>query len=44
LPASLLFGWLYQAYGAAAAFALGAALALLAGLMLLGARDRCALR
>ena len=38
LPASLLFGWLYQAFGALAAFGAGAALALLAGLMLLGVR------
>lgn len=38
LPASLLFGWLYQAHGALAAFGVGAALALLAGLMLLGVR------
>lgn len=35
-PASILFGALYQAYGALAAFGAGASLALLAGLMLLG--------
>ncbi|MBI4545693.1 MAG: MFS transporter [Gemmatimonadetes bacterium] len=34
LPASLIFGLLWQAYGAAAAFLLGAALALLAALLL----------
>jgi len=38
LPASLLFGWLYQAFGALAAFGTGAALAVLAGVMLLGVR------
>jgi MFS family permease len=37
-PASLLFGGLYQAFGALAAFGTGAALALLAGLMLLSVR------
>jgi MFS family permease len=40
LPASLLFGWLYQACGALAAFGAGAALALLAGLMMLGVRTK----
>jgi MFS family permease len=40
LPASLLFGWLYQAWGALAAFGTGAALALLAGLMMLAVRSR----
>jgi len=38
LPASLLFGWLYQTFGALTAFGVGAALAILAGLMLLGVR------
>jgi MFS family permease len=38
LPASLLFGWLYQRFGALAAFGTGAALAMLAGVMLLGVR------
>jgi MFS family permease len=37
-PASLLFGGLYQAFGAMVAFGIGAALALLAGIMLLGVR------
>jgi MFS family permease len=36
LPASLIFGAIYQGYGALAAFGFGAALALLAGLMLMG--------
>ncbi len=36
LPASLLFGGLYQAFGALVAFGVGAGLALLAGVMLLG--------
>ncbi len=36
LPASLLFGGLYQAFGALTAFGVGAALAMLAGVMLLG--------
>jgi len=35
LPASLLFGWLYQTLGALAAFGAGGLLALLAGLILL---------
>jgi len=35
LPASLLFGWLWSGYGVAFAFSVGAALALLAALMLL---------
>ena len=43
LPASLLFGWLYQAFGALAAFGTGAALALLAGLMVLSIRTERAL-
>ncbi|MHB8902999.1 MAG: MFS transporter [Thermoguttaceae bacterium] len=38
LPASLLFGWLYQAFGALTAFGIGGALAVLAGLMLMGVR------
>lgn len=38
LPASLLFGWLYQTLGALTAFGFGAALALLAGMMLLAVR------
>ncbi|MHB8974074.1 MAG: MFS transporter, partial [Pirellulaceae bacterium] len=39
-PASLLFGGLYESFGALAAFGTGAGLALLAGLMLLGIRPR----
>ena len=39
LPASLLFGGLYQAFGALVAFGVGALLALLAGLMLLGVKS-----
>ena len=39
-PASLLFGGLYESFGALAAFGTGAGLALLAGLMLLGVRPR----
>jgi MFS family permease len=38
LPASLLFGWLYQGFGALTAFGVGAALAMLAGVVLLGDR------
>jgi MFS family permease len=38
LPASLLFGAIYQTFGALAAFGFGAALALLAGLLLLNVR------
>ena len=38
LPASLLFGVLYQAFGALMAFGVGAMLALLAGLVLLAVR------
>lgn len=38
LPASLLFGWLYQVFGALTAFGFGAASALLASLMLLAVR------
>ena len=44
LPASLLFGWLYQTWGALAAFGFGAAMAMLAGLMLLGVRPRPVVR
>lgn len=39
-PASLLFGGLYESFGALVAFGTGAGLALLAGLMLLGVRPR----
>lgn len=39
LPASLLFGGLYQAWGPLVAFGAGAFLALLAGLMLLGVKS-----
>jgi dipeptide/tripeptide permease len=35
LPASLLFGWVWQGYGAPAAFGMGASLALAAGLLLM---------
>lgn len=42
LPASLLFGALYQAFGGLVAFSVGALLALLAGLMLLGVRTEAA--
>lgn len=35
LPASLLFGWVWQAHGDAAAFGIGASLALAAGLLLM---------
>ena len=38
LPASLIFGWLYEVHGALAAFGFGAALALLAAMLLLGVR------
>jgi predicted MFS family arabinose efflux permease len=38
LPASLVFGGLYQEFGALVAFGVGASLALLAGIMLLGVR------
>ncbi len=38
LPASLLFGWLYQTFGALVAFGAGAAFAFLAGVMLLSVR------
>jgi MFS family permease len=38
LPASLLFGWLYQTWSALVAFGFGAALALLAGMMLMGVK------
>ncbi len=36
LPANLLFGWIYDQHGAAAAFVWGASLALVAAVMLLG--------
>jgi MFS family permease len=36
LPASLLFGWVWQAWGDAAAFGMGAGLALAAALLLIG--------
>lgn len=39
-PASLLFGGLYESFGALAAFGTGAGLALIAGLMLLGVKPR----
>ena len=35
LPASLLFGWVWQSFGDAAAFGMGASLALAAGLLLM---------
>jgi MFS family permease len=38
LPSSLLFGWIYQQFGPAAAFGWGAALALAAAAMLAGVR------
>ncbi len=38
LPASLLFGWLYQAFGAFVAFGAGAAFAFVAGVMLLSVK------
>ena len=40
LPASLIFGALYQVYGALAAFGWGAALALLAVVLLVGVKQR----
>jgi MFS family permease len=40
LPSSLIFGGLYQVYGPMAAFGFGAALALLASLLLTGVRAR----
>jgi MFS family permease len=40
LPSSLIFGALYQSYGAWMAFGWGAALALIAALILLGVRER----
>jgi MFS family permease len=40
LPASLIFGALYQVYGALAAFGWGAALALVAVLLLMGVKER----
>ena len=36
LPANLLFGWIYDAYGAGAAFIWGAGLALVAAILMLG--------
>lgn len=39
LPSSLLFGWLYQHFGAAVAFTFGALLAVLAALLLIGVRS-----
>lgn len=39
LPASLLFGAIYQAFGALAAFGFGATLALVAGMLLLSVRE-----
>ncbi len=36
LPANLLFGWIYDQYGAAAAFTWGASLALVAAVLLFG--------
>jgi len=38
LPASLMFGWLYQEYGALTAFGCGAALAAVAAILLVGVR------
>lgn len=43
LPSSLIFGALYEAYGALAAFGWGAALALIAALLLAGVRRGAAL-
>lgn len=40
LPANLFFGWLYLQYGALAAFGFGAAMALLAAVLLLAVRMR----
>ena len=40
LPASLIFGALYQVYGALAAFGWGAALALVAVVLLVGVKER----
>jgi hypothetical protein len=40
LPASLIFGALYQVYGALAAFAWGAALALAAVALLVGVKEQ----
>lgn len=44
LPSSLIFGGLYERYGAAAAFGTGAALAGLAALLLVGVRRRGGLK
>jgi predicted MFS family arabinose efflux permease len=44
LPSSLIFGALYQGYGALVAFAWGATLALVAVALLAGVRERSALR
>jgi MFS family permease len=38
LPSSLVFGWLYERYGSLVAFGWGSALAVIAGLVLLGLR------
>jgi hypothetical protein len=40
LPASLVFGWIYETYGAIWAFAWGASLAMVAAVMLIGVRKR----
>ena len=40
LPASLIFGALYQVYGALAAFSWGAALALAAVILLTGVKEQ----
>jgi MFS family permease len=40
LPSSLIFGWLYQRFGAPAAFGWGAAMAMLAAMLLIGVRSR----
>jgi MFS family permease len=40
LPASLVFGWIYQLFGAFAAFGWGASLAMVAAVMLMGVRKR----
>ena len=40
LPASLVFGWVYEVYGAMAAFGWGASLAMVSAVMLIGVRKR----
>jgi hypothetical protein len=40
LPASLIFGALYQVHGALVAFGSGAALALIAVMLLVGVKER----